>query len=381
MARNVGKSVDLERRYLAALKKHLGATPQASPSAARKLGLEAVTAGLNTSGLAKIHKRALMTLVPPGEPSRTSNGKIESASTFFIAVLAPLDKTHRAAVKTNGDLGRLRDTVGRRSVELADAQRRLKRELVRRKALEAALKESKQQQVQLLKTSQHAQDHLRRLSHQILTVQEEERKRISRELHDEIGQTLTAVNVNLAALKAEAKLSVKALKKTIGSTQRLVERSMKMVHRFARDLRPPLLDDLGLIPALHAHMKVFTKETGIPVRFKTFAGLEELDSDKRTVLYRVAQEAFANIAKHAQASLVHAEIQKDQGMIRMEIRDNGKSFDVEHRFHAKRITRLGLIGMRERVEMVGGVFAVESAPKKGTTITAQMPFGARRKRP
>src|SRR4029079_122803 len=103
------------------------------------------------------------------------------------------------------------------------------------------------------------QEHLHHLSRKILHAQEQERKRISRELHDEIGQSLTAVNVKLATLKKEALADTKDLKKAISSTQRLVERSMNTVHRFARELRPPVLDDLGLIPALHSHLKAFTK--------------------------------------------------------------------------------------------------------------------------
>jgi signal transduction histidine kinase len=214
----------------------------------------------------------------------------------------------------------------------------------------------------------------RRLSHEILSAQEEERKRISRELHDEIGQTLTAINVKLAALQREADLNTSGLKKHIASTQRLVEESMNTVHRFARELRPPMLDDLGLIPALHACMKDFTKTTRVRVHFKVFAGVERLDVDKRTVLYRVVQEAFANVAKHAHATLVTVSIRKLRGVVQMEIHDNGRSFQVQRVFSDKRMKRLGLLGMRERVEMMDGAFAVESSPEKGTTIHAQVPF-------
>ena len=102
--------------------------------------------------------------------------------------------------------------------------------------------------------------------------------------------------------------------------------------------------------------------------------VEQLDSDKRTVLYRVAQEALTNVARHAQASRVEVKIQKLDGAVCMTIKDNGKCFQVERVLHAKRNKRLGLLGMRERVEMVGGNFAVESAPGKGTTILAQIPL-------
>ena len=150
---------------------------------------------------------------------------------------------------------------------------------------------------------------------------------------------------------------------------------MSTVHRFARELRPPLLDDLGLIPALHSYVKGFTKRTGIRVHFRTSAEVEELSGDKRTVLYRVVQEAFANVEKHAEADLVDVRIRRLQDVVELEIHDNGKSFEVTRVLAAGKVGRLGLIGMRERVEMVGGSFSIESAPGQGTTVHAQIPFG------
>ena len=117
------------------------------------------------------------------------------------------------------------------------------------------------------------QEHLRRLSHEILLAHEDERKKISRELHDEIGQSLAAINVMLASLTREAAINATGLKRRVAGTQRLVEKSMKTVHQFARELRPPLLDDLGLNPALTAYMKAYSKRTGVVVRFRTFAGV------------------------------------------------------------------------------------------------------------
>jgi signal transduction histidine kinase len=379
--RSASKSDELQRHYLTGLTKYLAADAGTTLKAAETLGRQAVTAGISTSALATLHKKALMTLVPSGKVTRTTNGKIARASTFFVAALKPMDKTHGAIVATNGRLTRLKDTARRSTLELAGTQRQLKRELTRRKKLEVALRESKRQHAQLMKKSLRAQEHLRSLSHQVLSAQEQERRRISRELHDEIGQILTAVNVKLATLTAQANINAKVLKRTIRSTQRLVERSMNKVHRFARDLRPPLLDDLGLIPALKAHLDTFTRQTAIPVRLKVFAAVEKLDSDKRTVLYRVVQEAVTNIVAHAQASLVNVEIQRDGNIVRMDVRDNGKGFDVQRRLNARRITRLGLLGMRERVEMVGGSFDVESTRGEGTTIRARIPFDGRGKSP
>jgi signal transduction histidine kinase len=155
-----------------------------------------------------------------------------------------------------------------------------------------------------------------------------------------------------------------------------VEKSVATVHRFARELRPAMLDDLGLIPALLAYMKELGKRTGLRVRFATVTAdkIEPLDNLRRTVLYRIAQEALTNVAKHAQASLVKVSIEAKPGAICMTVSDNGKSFDAAKILNARRCRRLGLLGMRERAEMVGGTFAIESSPGRGTTVRVQVPL-------
>jgi signal transduction histidine kinase len=155
-----------------------------------------------------------------------------------------------------------------------------------------------------------------------------------------------------------------------------VEKSVDIVHRFAGQLRPPVLDDLGLFPALHAYVTEFSKQTGLSIRFTSFtrSRINNLDNAKRIVLYRVAQEALTNVGKHAKANLVTVSIQKIRRTIHLEIRDDGKSFKVKGRLLAGKKKGLGLIGMRERVEMVNGCFSVESSPGKGTTIRAEIPL-------
>lgn len=255
----------------------------------------------------------------------------------------------------------------------------LQHEIAQRKAAEDAVRQSEQHQIQLLEQSRHLQQQLRQLSHRILHVQEEERKRISRELHDEVTQTLVGINVHLETLAKEAAINPKGLKQKVARTQRLVEKSVDVVHRFARELRPTMLDDLGLIPALRSLMKTFMKETGIRVSLTAFEEVEKLSAAKRTVLYRVAQEALHNVARHAHATKVEVSIQRLPRALLMQIKDNGRSFDVESALKPAKNKRLGLIGMRERLEMVNGQFAIESAPGKGTTIQAQIPFAVRAK--
>jgi signal transduction histidine kinase len=257
---------------------------------------------------------------------------------------------------------------------LAASNRKLEQEIVRRQAVEQSLRKSEQHQSRLLAQSRQMEEQLRQLSRQVLKAQEEERKRISRELHDVLAQTLVGINVRLANLKQDGATDTKGLHRTIARTQRLVEHSVSIVHRFARELRPTALDDLGLIPALHAFLKGFREETGLRVSLCAFAAVEKVSDDKRTVLYRVAQEALANVARHAQASRVDVAIQKVDGSVRMRIRDNGKGFLEARVRSARKRKRLGLLGMRERLEMVGGSFAVRSTPDRGTTVQVQIPL-------
>lgn len=269
---------------------------------------------------------------------------------------------------------RKRAEAQRRMDVLSASNRKLKQEIVRRHEVEKSLRKSERHQARLLEQSRLMQEQLRNLSHQVLEAQEEERKRISRELHDVVAQTLTGIHVRLATLKKEAALNTKGLDRNIARTQELVEHSVEIIHQFARELRPAVLDDLGLIPALHTFIKTFIERTGVHTRLTAFAGVEQLDTAKRTALFRVAQEALTNVARHAQASRVMVSIQKRADCICMKIKDDGKAFQARQILVGRGGKRLGLLGMRERLEMVGGSFQVKSAPGKGTIIYARIPL-------
>jgi PAS domain S-box-containing protein len=261
----------------------------------------------------------------------------------------------------------------RRLEALATSNENLKREMTRRQAVQETLKHSEQHQKQLLKQSRDMQEQLRHLSRQVLWAQEEERKRISRELHDVVAQTLTGINLRLATLRKEAGLSPRHFTRHIIRTQKLVEKSVNLVHQFARELRPAVLDDLGLIPALHTFMKNFTTQSGIHTHLTAFAGVEQLDATRRTVLFRVAQEALTNVFRHAHASRVSVSLEKKPDGLRMKIQDDGQSFAVDEVLKRKGPRRLGLLGMKERLEMVGGRFSVVSTRGAGTTIETWIP--------
>jgi signal transduction histidine kinase len=364
----------LSRHYRAALQAHLKHGRHASLESARGLGGHALAAGLQTLDLAKLHEQILITEILPGCRAGKRSALIKQAGVFFAVAITPIEKTHRSTRDATIQLKKFIETLSQRTVELAAANLELSLEIGQRKAAEEALTKSERHYSELLKKSDHLQDQLRRLSRQIILVQEDERKRISRELHDVIAQTLTGINIRLATLKKEAAVNTKGLDRNIARTQRLVEKSVNIVHQFARELRPAVLDDLGLIPALHSFVKLFSKRTHIHVNMKAFAEIDRLDGNERTVLYRVAQEALTNVSRHAQASRVELNLQKLPSAARMEITDTGKSFEVERILHTRRNKRLGLLGMRERVEMIGGTFCVESAPGQGTTIRVEIPF-------
>ncbi len=368
------KSRTLLQPYLTALRRYLAPGPVPSLRPALQLGCRAVALGLETLDIALLHEQALIAQVLSAETPSARAQMVKRASVFFAEAIMPLENTHRSALEINVHLSQLNLALKRRTQDLAASNRQLKKEVASRQVAEATLRESERNSRLLLEGSRCLQEQLRLLSRRVLSAQEEERKRISRELHDVIAQLLTSINVRLATLKTEATASNKGLTRKISRTQRLVEKSVDIVHRFARELRPAVLDDLGLIPALHSFMKKFTKETGIRASLTAFAGLEKMNSAKRTVLYRVAQEALTNVGRHSQATCVDLIIRRIPNAVCMQVQDDGKSFDVERMWHARKGRRLGLLGMRERVEMVGGKFTVTSAPGHGTTIRAEVPF-------
>jgi signal transduction histidine kinase len=362
------------RRYGAALRQHLGRRGDSDPRRTHALGREAMAAGLETLDLARLHERAVLALTAPSSSARHRATLVKRAGKFFAELITPIEETHRVVREANVLLSRINETLTKRTAELAASNLELKKEILQRKEVEKALRTSERHYTLLLEQSRDMQDQLRLLSHQILSAQEEERKKISRELHDEIAQTLAGINILLGTLKAESGAHGRDFQLKINRTQKLVERSVEIVHRFARDLRPALLDDLGLIPALQAFVKHFTEQTGLRVRLTVFAGVEQLDNARRTVLYRVAQEALTNVARHANARTVQVNIHPLPAGVGMTIHDNGDCPTTDLMQKAKRSKRLGLIGMRERLEMVGGKFAIQCVAGQGTTVRAEVPF-------
>ena len=268
----------------------------------------------------------------------------------------------------------IRDITVRKLAEDMTLQNmKLNREIIRRKIVEEDLRANRKKQSGLLRQSRAQQRELRDLSHRMWQAQEEERKRISRELHDVIAQSLVGINVHLSVLTEGSTVVPETLRQQVSDTQILVKKAVTIVHDFARELRPTMLDDLGLIPALEAFMNEYMANTGISVSFKACAMIDQTTTMVRTALYRIAQEALTNVARHAKASHVEVSIESVQNVIRMTIQDNGKGFVVSGKAVSKKKGRLGLVGMRERVEMIGGIFQVDSARYGPTTVRVEIP--------
>jgi signal transduction histidine kinase len=229
------KLIRLSQRYVTALRKHMKRGQRDGLQPALRLGRQAVTLGLETLELARIHEQALVAL----ELSKSKDGLAKRAENFFIEAISPIVETHRAARQNKDELNRLNGTLDRRTAELAATNRRLQRGIVRRKSVEAELKKSGQQYAKLLKESLQLQEDLRQLTHKLLAEQEDERKKISRELQNEIAQTLLAINVRLLSFKQENRGNTKWLKDEIASAQHVVAKSAKLMRRFARKLDNP----------------------------------------------------------------------------------------------------------------------------------------------
>ena len=227
----------------------------------------------------------------------------------------------------------------------------------------------------LLREAQMMQENLSTLSQTILRVREEERRRISRELHDEVGQILTATNVNLEIMKRDLKLDIKSVERRIADTRQLIAQVMDSLRKVLRELRPEALDQLGLIPAITRYANDFSHRTGICVDISQHDNVEQLSLDQKVALYRVVQESLNNTAKHAHAQHVQIEIRRTDGNVVMNISDDGTGFDLAPAkdLAAVSTTHFGLLGMREHVHIVSGKFEMKSQKGEGTQIHVEIP--------
>lgn len=234
---------------------------------------------------------------------------------------------------------------------------------------------SRTERERLFEAVNHQREQLRALANRLTEVQEAERKQLARDLHDHLGQALTAISMNLTALKDELLPNVSPrIRERLAEASALTDQTLEQVRELSLNLRPPMLDDLGLVPTLRWYVKQYAKRLNIETKFEAHGLEERLPPELETALYRMAQEALTNVARHAQASRVQLRLERQGATIVASIEDNGQGFDVAKVTGRKATTHgTGLLGMRERITLLGGHLDIHSQPGHGTRLFVKIP--------
>lgn len=217
---------------------------------------------------------------------------------------------------------------------------------------------------------QQSRDELRQLASHLQNVREEEQTRIAREIHDQLGQEMTGLKMDVAWLKKSAGSEQPAFQKKLGEMSNLLDTSIQSIRKIASNLRPSILDDFGLEAALQWQSNEFEKRFSIPIKLETNGSEPAIPPDTATGLFRLFQESLTNVARHADASEVKALLDVNGDKIMLKIADNGKGFDMSK----PRVKSLGLLGMKERTLMLKGNLDINSKPGEGTTVTITVPY-------
>src|SRR5215468_7639604 len=221
----------------------------------------------------------------------------------------------------------------------------------------------------LEKRIEETQDNLRRLSQRLVQAHEVERRALSRELHDEVGQMMTALGIQLGNLDTLRTNDEAAFRVRLEDAKQLNVDAMRTLRDLAMGLRPSMLDDLGLSAALEWQGREFSRHTGVPASVSVAGALDDLSDAQRTCIYRVVQEALTNCARHANATNVTVSVRTAKENIVVVVRDDGIGFKQSLSMRVG----IGLLGIKERVQALDGKFNISSAPRQGTTIQVQLP--------
>jgi len=209
------------------------------------------------------------------------------------------------------------------------------------------------------------------LAHYEQTGREEERARMAREVHDELGQALTGLKMDLAWLQKHTGPKQKDLLQKFRDMSNLLDTTIQGVRRIATELRPGMLDDLGLVPAMEWQLQEFQKRSGIRCRFTSSLEEVAVDAEDTTALFRILQETLTNVARHASATRVEVSLDEEQGYVRLRVQDNGRGIAQSEANGSK---SFGLLGMRERVNLRSGDFSIQGTPGRGTTVVIRLPL-------
>jgi signal transduction histidine kinase len=212
-----------------------------------------------------------------------------------------------------------------------------------------------------------AREELHRLSARLVQVQEEERRKLSRELHDEVGQSMSALLVELGNLASTLPPENAALNERMQSLKRLAENNVVVLRNLSLLLRPSMLDDLGLTPALKWQAREVARRTGVKIKVHAEDAADDLPDEYRTCIFRVVQEALHNVTRHSKATQVSISVTRNAQGVSVRVQDNGSGFHTQDK-------GMGILGMEERVRHLHGSFHVESHPGEGTTIAVHLPL-------
>jgi signal transduction histidine kinase len=273
---------------------------------------------------------------------------------------AMLKATRRLA---NGDLG-ARTGLPRKAGELNELAASFDN-----MAASLELREAQRQQGE--EALRRSQEELRNLSAHLESVREEERTRLAREIHDELGQTMTALKMDLSWLNRRLEQQHEALHAKTHSMETLIDATIRTVQRLSSELRPGLLDDLGLAAAIEWQAEEFQKRAGIACDVRLDLGEITLSRDHTTAIFRIYQETLTNVIRHARATRVSVLLQAQDNQMVLEVKDNGRGITEEETRGAK---AFGLIGMRERVIALKGQLVINGRPGQGTTVTVTVPL-------
>ena len=221
--------------------------------------------------------------------------------------------------------------------------------------------------------AQEAEEQMRGLSQQLVAAQEEERKKLSRELHDHIGQMLTALRMELGRIDRVRTGADSRLAHAVSECRQLVDDMVHLVRDLALGLRPTMLDDFGLQPALEWLARDFTRRSHVPVALRVSGGLDALGDQQRTCIYRVVQEALTNCVRHARATEIRVTVDTDVDGISVSVSDNGVGLDPQ-----RRAAGFGLRGIEERVRELGGTISMASGAGQGATLAIRLPLAMER---
>ncbi len=214
------------------------------------------------------------------------------------------------------------------------------------------------------------------LLHKVVTAQEDERQRIARELHDGTGQILTGLGLGLAAASDWVETDPALAGKQLKELKEINSQALRELHGIIGNLRPSVLDDMGLVPAIKSQTRQFEELTEVPTSFQVTGEKRRVQPEIETIIFRICQEALTNVTKHAEASSVTVHLGYGENCIKLTVCDDGKGFDPDKALHPRDVQRTpwGLLGIQERVALVGGVCFIISEPGDGTTIHATVPI-------